>query len=185
MALTNGDALAMALGAVAVVFSGFVLAHSAWGGLALLVAGALALSILPLRARLPAAGPAVWIAFLVLCSVGTAGFLIGFGVFDDPDIEHDAEATLHDAGTDNATVLVTGTVTNVGDGPADAVSVRVTIYNGTETALERDTVALEDVGAGAERQFFFRFGPEETLSAFETFDVEVTVEGSGAPDRLR
>jgi len=32
MRITSADALAMALGAVAVVFSGFVLAHSAWGG---------------------------------------------------------------------------------------------------------------------------------------------------------
>ena len=176
MGLTNGDALAMALGAVAVVFSGFVLAHSAWGGLALLVAGALALSILPLRARVPAAGPAVWIAFLVLCSVGVAGFLVGFGVFDDPDIEHDAEATLHDAGTENATVLVTGTVRNVGDGPADAVSIRITLAGGGDGTLDSDTVTLEAVGAGAERQFFARFGPERALSDFETFDVEVTIE---------
>jgi hypothetical protein len=175
MGLTNGDALAMALGAVAVVFSGFVLAHSVWGGLALLVAGALALSILPLRARVPAAGPAVWIAFLVLCSVGVAGFLVGFGVFDDPEIEHDAEATLHDAGTENATVLVTGTARNVGDGPADAVSIRITLAGGDET-LDSDTVTLEAVGAGAERQFFARFGPERALSEFETLDVEVTVE---------
>lgn len=177
MGLTNGDALAMALGAVAVVFSGFVLAHSAWGGLALLLAGALALSILPLRARVPAAGPAVWIAFLVLCSVGVAGFLVGFGAFDDPDIEHDAEATLHDVGTENATVLVTGTVRNVGDGPAASVSVRVTLYAGDDATLADETVTLEAVGAGAERQFFARFGPEQSLSAFETFDVEVAVEG--------
>jgi len=177
MGLTNGDALAMALGAVAVVFSGFVLAHSAWGGLALLVAGALALSIVPLRARLPAAGPAVWIAFLVLCSVGVAGFLVGFGAFDDPDIEHDAEATLHDAGTENATILVTGTVRNVGDGPANAVSVRIMLYAGDDSTLADETVVLEDVGAGAERQFFARFGPERALSDFGTLDVEVSVEG--------
>jgi len=177
MGLTNGDALAMALGAVAVVFSGFVLAHSAWGGLALLVAGALALSILPLRARVPAAGPAVWIAFLVLCSVGVAGFLVGFGVFDDPEIEHDAEATLHDAGSENATVLVTGTVRNVGDGPANAVSVRITLYAGDDSTLADETVALKDVGPGAQRRFFARFGPERALSDFGTFDVEVSVEG--------
>ena len=177
MGLTNGDALAMALGAVAVVFSGFVLAYSAWGGLALLIAGALALSILPLRARVPAAGPAVWIAFLVLCSAGTAGFLVGFGAFDDPELEHDAEATLHDAGTENATVLVTGTVRNVGDGPADAASIRITLADGADGTLGSDTVALDDVGAGAERQFFARFGPEMALSEFETLDVEVTVEG--------
>lgn len=177
MGLTNGDALAMALGAVAVVFSGFVLAHSVWGGLALLAAGALALSILPLRARVPAAAPVVWAAFLLLCSVGAAGFLVGFGVFDDPDLDHDAEATLHDAGTENATVLVTGTVTNGGDGPAEAVSVDVTIYDGGGRTLDEGTVVLEDVVSGAERQFFVRFGPEEPLSAFGTFDVELTVEG--------
>ncbi|WP_181692134.1 FxLYD domain-containing protein [Natronomonas sp. LN261] len=176
MAITNTDALAMALGAVAVVVSGFVLAYSAWGGIAFLVAGALALSIAPLRARLPAAGPAVLLAFFVLCSVGTAGFLVGFGVFDSPEIDHDAEATLHDAGTDSATVVLTGTVRNVGDGPAEAVSVSVTLYDADGDTLADETVRLRAVRPGTRQQFFVRFGPDEALSAFAASEVDVSVD---------
>lgn len=63
MRVTGVDALAMAPGAVAVVFSGFVFAHSAWGGAAVLLGGALSLSVVPIRVRLPAAAPVVWIGF--------------------------------------------------------------------------------------------------------------------------
>ncbi len=176
MRVTSVDALAMALGAVAVVFSGFVLAHSAWGGVAVLLGGALALSIVPVRGRLPAAAPVVWIGFLLLLSVGVAGFLVGFGVFDSPEIEHDAEATLHDAGGDDATVLVTGTVRNEGDGPAAAVSVEVTLSDGGGRTLDADDVRLEALGAGTSQQFFVRFGPDPALSAFEAIDIELSAE---------
>lgn len=176
MRITSADALAMALGAVAVVFSGFVLAHSAWGGVAVLVGGALALSIVPLRGRLPAAAPVVWVAFLVLLSVGVAGFLVGFGVFDSPDIEHDTEATLHDAPGDDATVLVTGTVRNEGDGPAAAVSVDVTLSDGDGRTIDTADVRLDAVGAGTSQQFFVRFGPDPALSDFESFEIDLSVE---------
>lgn len=173
MQVTSTDALAMAFGAVAVVLSGFVLAHSAWGGLAVLAAGALALAIAPIRGRFPAAAPAVWIGFLLLLSVGVAGFLVGFGAFDAPAVEHDAEATLHDAGTDDATVVVTGTVHNVGDGPADTVAVEVTLLDADGEAVADDTVRVEALGAGTRQQFFVRFGPDEGMSAFEAVDIAV------------
>jgi hypothetical protein len=175
MRITGLDVLAMALGAVAVVFSGFVLAHSAWGGVALLAGGALALSIAPLRARIPAAAPAVWLCFLVLLSTGVAGFLVGFGVFDSPGVDGEWDATLHDADTADATVVVTGTVTNVGDGPAERVTINVTLYDGGGQSLESADVRLTGLRAGASQQFFVRVGPDRELSAFEEADVELTI----------
>ena len=173
MRLTAPDALAMALGAVAVVFSGFVLAHSAWGGVALLFGGAIALSIAPLRGRVPAAAPAVWLVFVLLLATGVAGFLLGFGVFDAPALDHDAEATLHDAGTGNATVVVTGTVRNVGDGPAAVVAIDVALLDDAGDTLRSDSVRMRGLGAAGSQQFFVRFGPAAELSAFEAANVEV------------
>ncbi|TKR24906.1 FxLYD domain-containing protein [Natronomonas salsuginis] len=175
MRITTLDVLAMVLGVVAVVFSGFVLAHSAWGGVALLVGGALALSIAPLRARIPAVAPVVWLCFLVLLSTGVAGFLVGFGVFDSPSVEHEWDATLHDADTADATVVVTGTAANVGDGPAERVTIDVTLYDGGGQSLDSADVRLTRLRAGASQQFFVRFGPDRELSAFEEAGVKLTV----------
>jgi hypothetical protein len=175
MRITGLDVLAMALGAVAIVFSGFVLAHSAWGGVALFAGGALALSIAPLRARTPVAAPAVWLCFLVLLSTGVAGFLVGFGVFDSPSVDGEWDATLHDADTADATVVVTGTAANVGDGPAERVTVDVTLYDGAGGSLDSADVQLTRLRAGASQQFFVRFGPDRELSGFEEAEVELTV----------
>lgn len=176
MRLTALDALAMALGAVAVVFSGFVLAHSPWGGVALLFGGVLALAIAPLRGRIPAAAPVVWIVFVLLFATGVAGFLVGFGVFDAPAVEHDTEATLHDAGTEDATVVVTGTVRNVGDGPAGTVTVSVALLDGDGDTLLSDDVRLTELPATGSQQFFVRFGPGPELSAFDAVTVDVEAE---------
>lgn len=176
MRLTALDALAMALGAVAVVFSGFVLAHSPWGGVALLFGGVLALSIGPLRGRVPAAAPAVWIVFVLLLATGVAGFLVGFGVFEDPAIDHDTEATLHDAGGGDATVIVTGTVRNVGDGPVEAVWVEVTLLDDDGDPLGTDDVRIAELPATGSQQFFARFGPDAELSAFDEATVDIEIE---------
>ncbi|MFO7925069.1 MAG: FxLYD domain-containing protein [Halobacteriota archaeon] len=175
MRITGLDVLAMALGSVAVVFSGFVLAHSTWGGVALLVGGLLALSIAPLRARIPAPAPAVWLCFLLLLSAGIGGFLVGFGVFDSPSVDGEWDATLHDGDTGDATVVVTGTATNVGDGPAGRVTISVTLYDAAGESLDSEDVRLEGVRAGASQQFFVRFGPDDRLSTFEEVDVELSV----------
>lgn len=108
--------------------------------------------------------------------MGVAGFLVGFGVFDSPEIEHDTEATLHDTGGDDATVLVTGPVRNEGDGSAAAVSVEVMLSDGGGRTLDAEDVRLEALGAGTGQQSFVRFGPDPALSAFEAFETELSAE---------
>lgn len=164
----------MVLGAVAVIFSGFVLAHSPWGGIALFVGGAGAISLPLLRDRRSGLVPIAWFLFLSLLAVGLAGFLLGFGVFDAPDLRSDAEATLHDAGTDDATVLVTGAVTNAGDAPAETALVTVTLYDEAGDEIRRDTVRLRNIGPNSEQLFYIRIDGSEDLSSFDSFDVEVT-----------
>lgn len=120
-------------------------------------------------------GPAVWLCFLLLLSVGIAGFLVGFDVFDSPSVDGEWDATLHDADTEDATVVVTGTATNVGDGPAERVTISVTLYDVDGESLDSEVVRLDGLRAGASQQFFVRFGPGDRLSAFEGADVELSV----------
>lgn len=176
MRITNADVLAMAIGTVAIVFSGFVLAHSAWGGVALLTAGALALGISPLRTRFSAVAPVVWVVFLLLLAVGVGGFLVGFGVFDSPALEHDFEATVHDTDTADTTVIVTGTVRNTGDGPAEAVFIDVELHDRDNRTIDTDSVRLAELRPGTRQQFFVRFGPDRDLSTFEDALVDVSNE---------
>ena len=174
MRITSTDVLAMVLGAVAIIFSGFVLAHSAWGGVALLAGGALALGISPLRARVSTVAPIVWVVFLLLVAVGIGGFLVGFGVFDSPTLQHDFEATVHDNGTTDTTVIVTGTVRNTGDGPAEAVLIDVELHDRDNRTIDTEVVRLATLRPGTRQQFFVRFSPDRELSAFEDAVVDVS-----------
>ena len=176
MQITNLDILATVIGAVAVIFSGFVLAHSPWGGVALFGGGAVALSTPLFRDGHAGVVPIAWIVFVSLIAVGLAGFLVGFGVFDAPEVQADADATLHDANTDDATVLVTGSVRNVGDAPADAVTVTVRLYDADGDELDRDTVRLRHVPAGSEQLFYARFEDSSELSSFDTAEIETAIE---------
>lgn len=173
MQVTDTDVLAMVIGAVSIIFSGFVLAYSAWGGVAVFVGGALAISISLLRERVAALTPIVWLVFVALV---VGGLLVGFGVFDSPAIQHDADATLHDNGTYSATVLVTGTVQNVGDGAAEEIVLTVTLRTDDGRQLRIDETRLNDVRPGTSQQFFVRFGPDSDLSAFRTYDIDVGFE---------
>jgi hypothetical protein len=174
MRITSTDALAMTLGAVAIVFSGFVLAHSAWGGVALLIGGALALGMSPPRTRVSAVAPVVWIVFVLLLLAGVAGFLVGFGVFDSPALGHDFEATIHHNETTDTSVIVTGTVRNTGDGPAKAVFVDVALQDRDNRTIDTGTVRVGTVRPGTRQQFFLRFGPDRGLSAFEDAGIELS-----------
>ena len=177
MRITGTDVLAMSLGVVAVIFSGFVLAYSAWGGVAMLLSGALGLSIATFRGRYPAATATVWIAFVVLMARGVGGFLIGVGVFDDPEFEHDVDATLHESVTGDATVLVTGTLQNVGEGTAVNATVSVTLREANGNSLASGDVRLHDLRPGDHQLFFVRLGPDPDLSRYTSIEVEVTGEG--------
>ena len=176
MQITNLDILATVIGAVAIIFSGFVLAHSPWGGVALFGGGAVALSIPLFGDGHAGVVPIAWIVFLSLIAVGLAGFLVGFGVFDAPEVQADADATLHDANTDDATVLVTGSVRNVGDAPADAVTVTVRLYDADGDELDRNAVRLRHVAVGSEQQFYARFEDSSELSSFDTAEIETAIE---------
>lgn len=177
MDIKDLDILAMALGAVAVIFSGFVLVYSVWGGLALFFGGVLAVSIAFVRDRSVLAGRTVWVLFVLLAAAGVAGFLVGFGVFDSPDPRWEAEATLHDADTADATVIVTGTVGNHGDAAAERVTVTVTLYDADDETLTTGTTELTQLAPRSTQQFYLRFeeNPGE-LSAFADIEVELDVE---------
>lgn len=175
MQITNLDILGTVIGAVAIIFSGFVLAHSPSGGVALFGGGAVAISIPLFRDRYSGFVPIVWIVFLALLAAGLVGFLVGFGVFDAPEIQADADATVHDT-PDETTVFVTGSVRNTGAASADAVTVTVRLYDADGDELARDTVRLRHVVADSEQLFYIRFEGGGELSSFETFETEAVVE---------
>lgn len=180
MQLTGFDLLGFVFAGVAVVFSGFVLAHSTVGGLALAGAGALAASVPMLRDRTGsrAVGALAWLAVVGLLAAGVGGFLVGFGIFDEPDVRWESNATLYDGPGNGSTVLVTGTVTNAGDGAAEGATVTATLVDSRGDDLRSESKSLSRLGPNATQQFFFRFESDgDDLERFA--DATVTVDVSG------
>lgn len=177
MRITGFDVLAFAVGAIAVVFSGFVLAYSTAGGLALVVAGALALALPFLRADegSTALGALVWLAIVGLIAAGIGGFLLGVGVFDDHDVRWESNATHHDLDGNRSLVVVTGTVSNDGDGAAENAAVTATLVDDGGTELRARTKRFPPLPPNSTGMFYFRFVGDDEPQRFEDADVEITV----------
>lgn len=176
MQLSDADVVAFAVGGVAVVFSGFVLSYSAGGGLAMVAAGALALALPFLRDgdgswTLGALG---WLAVVALLVAGVGGFLVGFGVFDEPDVRPAAEGELYDAGGEPV-VVVTGNVTNAGDATAHDVVVTATLLDAEGEAIRRDSRRLAPLAPGTTQLFYLRFEGGDEMSRFDDVEVDVNV----------
>ena len=178
MQLSDSDVVAFAVGGVAVVFSGFVLSYSAAGGLALVAAGALALALPFLRVSdgSPALGALGWLAVVALLAAGVGGFLVGFGVFDDPDVRSAAGGDLYDAGGERV-VVVTGNVTNAGDATAHDVVVTATLVDAEGEPIRSDSRRLAPLSPGTTQLFYLRFEGGDGLRRFD--DVTVSVDASG------
>jgi hypothetical protein len=178
MEVTGLDIAAFAAGVVAVVFSGFVLVHSTLGGAALLAGGVLAVSVTLIRDQTDSAvvGGLVWLLILGLFVAGVAGFLTGFGVFDEPDLRWEGQASTYE-GADGPTVVVTGTVTNAGDVAAERVLVNATLRDADGDAIATDTKRLTALDAGSEQMVFFRFEGDDDLDRSTELDVELEAAG--------
>lgn len=178
MRITGLDLVSFAAGGIAVAFSGFVLFYSTLGGLAFAAGGTLALALPLLResAGSRTLGALGWVAVLGLLVAGVGGFLVGVGVFDDPDVGSTAEAELYDA--DGAqVVMVTGTVTNDGDATAHDVVVTATLEDEEGEPIRSDSRRLAPLSPGTTQLFYLRFEGGDEMSRFD--DVEVEVDASG------
>lgn len=178
MQLTDTDVVAFAVGGVAVVFSGFVLSYSTAGGLALVAGGALALALPFLResADSRTLGALGWLAVVALLAAGVGGFLVGFGVFDDPDVRWAADADRYDADGEPV-VVVTGNVTNAGDATARDVVVTATLVDAGGEEIRSDSRRIAPLSPGTTQLFYLRFEGGDELRRFD--DVEVEVDASG------
>ena len=177
MSVTDVDVLAFAVGGVAVVFSGFVLSYSVAGGLAVVAGGALALALPFLRGDgSRTVGALAWLAVAALLAAGVGGFLVGFGVFDDPDVTWDSEATLHDADSDRPAVVVTGEVTNTGDAMAGDVVVTATLLDADGDEIRSGSTRLAPLQPDTAQLFYLRFEGGDELRRFD--DVAVRVAAS-------
>jgi len=172
--ITGLDVLGFAAGGVAVAFSGFVLFHSTLGGLAMVGGGALALALPFLREDAGATllGVAGWVAVIALLSAGVGGFLVGFGVFDDPDVRWNAQGERYDLPENRSAVVVTGSVTNAGDATAAEVVVTATLVDADGDALAEDSRRLAPLAPDTTQLFHFRFAGE-TLRRYDGVDVSV------------
>jgi len=153
--ITGLDVLGFAAGGVAVAFSGFVLFHSTLGGLAMV-----------------GAAVAGWVAVIALLSAGVGGFLVGFGVFDDPDVRWNAQGERYDLLENRSAVVVTGSVTNAGDATAAEVVVTATLVDADGDALAEDSRRLAPLAPDTTQLFHFRFAGE-TLRRYDGVDVSV------------
>lgn len=176
MRITGLDVVGFAAGGVAVAFSGFVLFYSTLGGLAMAGGGLLALSLPFLRgdADSTLVGALGWVAVLALLAGGVGGFVVGFGVFDDPDVRWDAASDRYDLAENRTAVVVTGSVTNAGDATAREVVVTATLLTENGSELRRDSKRLPPLAPGTTQLFYFRFGADEELRRFENASVDVT-----------
>lgn len=177
MRLTGSDLAAFAVGGVAVAFSGFVLSYSTAGGLAVLAGGGLALGLPFLResAGSRAVGALAWVAVVALLAAGVGGFLVGFGVFDDPEVRWTSNATGLDAGGEGA-VVVTGEVTNVGDATAGEVVVTATLVDSEGEQIRSRSRRLAPLQPDTTQLFYVRFEGGDGTRRFD--DVEVSVDAS-------
>lgn len=177
MRLTGTDVLAFAVGGIAVAFSGFVLSYSTAGGLAVAGGGGLALTLPFLRegAGSRAVGALAWVAVVALLAAGVGGFLVGFGVFDDPEVRWSSNATALDAEGDRV-VLVTGEVTNVGDATAGEVVVTATLVDAEGETIDSESWRLAPLQADTTQFFYVRFEGGDEMRRFD--DVEVQVDAS-------
>lgn len=178
MQLADSDVLAFAVGGIAVVFSGFVLSHSVVGGLAFVAGGGLALVLPFLRgnAGARAAGALGWVAVVALLVAGVGGFLVGFGVFDDPDVRWDSEANLYDADGNRSVVVVTGEVTNAGDATAGDVVVTATLVDAADEEMRSESTRLAPLDPDTTQLFYVRFEGSDEMGRYD--DVEVQVDAS-------
>lgn len=177
MRLTGSDLAAFAVGGVAVAFSGFVLSYSAVGGLAVVGGGGLALALPFLResAGSRAVGALAWVAVVALLAAGVGGFLVGFGVFDDPEVRWTSNATAIDADGDRV-VLVTGEVTNVGDATAGDVVVTATLVDAEGEEIRSKSRRLAPLQPDTTQFFYVRFEGGDEMRRFD--DVEVEIDAS-------
>lgn len=177
MGVSDADVLSFAVGGIAVVFSGFVLSYSVAGGLAVVAGGALALALPFLRGDgSRAIGALAWLVVAALLAAGVGGFLVGFGVFDDPDVTWESEATLHDADSERPAVVVTGEVTNAGDATADDVVVTATLLDAEDEEIRSESTRLAPLHPATTQLFFLRFEGGDEMRRFA--DAEVWVDAS-------
>lgn len=178
MRITGLDVVGFAAGGVAVAFSGFVLFYSTLGGLAMAGGGLLALALPFLRSNdATLLGAVGWVAVFALLAAGVGGFVVGFGVFDSPDVRWDAAGERYDLEDNRTAVVVTGTVTNAGDATATDVVVTATLVDENGTRLRSDSKRLAPLAPDTTQLFYVRFGADEELRRFEDVSVEVTATG--------